>query len=70
MKILSLVFRYRLLVNIFALALALGTLAATPVAADFGWICSTGCVDWDAQNGCTRSMECCVNGSNWYCHYV
>ncbi len=65
MKILSLVFRYRLLVNILALALALGAWAVTPVAAEFGWLCQTDCVDWDSQNGCTRSMECCSKPGQW-----
>lgn len=71
MKILASLSRYRLLVNVLALALALGALAVTPVAADFGWLCSTSCVDWDAQDGCTREMECCsTSDGRWYCHYV
>jgi hypothetical protein len=70
-KILLLALRYRLLLNILALALALGIWAVTPVVAGFGWLCSTDCVDWDAQNGCTRQMECCSNtDGRWYCHYV
>jgi hypothetical protein len=61
--------RYRLLTNILVLALALGALAASPSPAyASNPVCSDGCVAWDAQNGCTTMMSCCVNGpDDWVC---
>jgi hypothetical protein len=75
MKILSVVSRYRLLVNILALTLALGVLASSPVAADEyvvpeggGWTCEAGCWAWNAEQGCTREVMCCSHSDGrWFC---
>jgi hypothetical protein len=69
MKIASVLSRYRLPVNVLALALALSTLALSPVAAqDDGIICDEGCVAWDIENGCTRMLSCCVRSpDDWAC---
>lgn len=65
---------YNLLVNILALALALGALATAPAPVeaaglcDSGCICDTGCVDWSAAAGCMRYISCCSNaGGGWAC---
>ena len=68
MKIKSLFSHHRLLVNIIALAVAIGALAFAPTADAQGVICETGCVAWDAQNGCTQYITCCVaSPSDWAC---
>lgn len=70
MKMLSFLSRYRLLVNILTLALALGALAYSPPAAvaDPGWICETSCVNWNVYDGCVQYMTCCVNDNGgWFC---
>lgn len=70
MKILSFLSRYRLLVNVMALALALGALAysPTPAFANEPEICDVGCVSWDSVNGCTRAIACCVKAADdWTC---
>lgn len=74
MKMLSFLSRYRLLVNVFALALALGVLASSPVAAqqdEIEIVCSNPdetCISWDSENGCTRWMVCCVRSpDDWTC---
>ena len=57
----------RLLFKVFALAVMLGALSLVPVA-NAGGNCDTGCVAWDAQNGCTVYMTCCVNSpTDWIC---
>lgn len=70
MKILGELSRYRLLVNVLALAIALAALAysPTPVVADPGWTCETGCINWDARYGCLQWQTCCVNDQGgWFC---
>ncbi|MDQ1640535.1 MAG: hypothetical protein QOF62_3874 [Pyrinomonadaceae bacterium] len=70
MKILTVFSRYRLLVNILALAAALSAFAysAPTVVADPGWTCETGCVNWDARFGCLQQQTCCVNeNGGWFC---
>jgi hypothetical protein len=69
MKVLSFLSRYRLLVNVLALALALGALAAspTPALANPAMVCDEGCVDWDTH-GCNKMMSCCVESpTDWTC---
>jgi hypothetical protein len=65
---------FRLVTNILALALTLGALAVTPVAADDfeleggTWTCEASCWNWNAQNGCTDWHECCSNtDGRWFC---
>jgi len=62
MKIASVLSRYRLLVNVVALALALSALAYAPppAFADPARCENMGCVEWSAENGCTATMYCCV----------
>jgi hypothetical protein len=70
MKILSVLSRYRLVVNPGGLALVLTAWAYAPpsVVADPGWTCETGCVNWDARFGCLEYMTCCVNDQGgWFC---
>lgn len=70
MKMATILSRHRLLLtNVMALALVLCALAFAPAAAfadDI--ICDEGCVAWDAQNGCTKMMSCCVRSpDDWTC---
>ena len=68
MKLTSLLSHRRLLFNVLALALAVSALVLTPTASAVGVICDTGCVAWDAQNGCTRYLSCCVaSPEDWAC---
>jgi hypothetical protein len=70
MKPTSFLSHHRLAVRVFALAIALSALALTPTvnAQKDGVVCDTGCVAWDAQNGCTRYMSCCVAApDDWAC---
>lgn len=69
MKLRSFLSHHRLLINVLALAFAIGALALPETANAQGKvICETGCVEWDAQNGCTRYMSCCVASPNdWAC---
>ena len=62
MKIASVLSRYRLLINILALGLALTAwvYAPSPVAADSAWCEEMGCVEWSAEHGCTATMFCCL----------
>lgn len=62
MKIAAVVSRYRLVLNILALAITLAAWVYAPprVAANPAWCEEMGCVDWDAQNGCTATMFCCL----------
>ena len=67
MKVFAFVSRFRLLLNILALALALGVLAASPATVSANPpVCSGGCIDWNAQQGCVTYQYCCVY-SNGYC---
>jgi hypothetical protein len=68
MRLTSFLSHHRLLVNFLALAVALGALALAPAANAQKYICDTGCVAWDAQNGCTEYMTCCVaSPDDWTC---
>src|ERR1041385_2766825 len=60
MKLTSFLSHHSLVVRVLALAIALSALALTPTVNAQKVICDTGCVAWDAQNGCTRYMSCCV----------
>jgi hypothetical protein len=68
-KIKSTLSRYRLVVNLLALAIALGALASSPPATHADdVICDEGCIEWNAQNGCTKMMSCCVRDpTDWTC---
>jgi hypothetical protein len=60
---------YRLLTTkVFALALVLSALIFLPpdAAAEGDWFCETGCINWNAQQGCTEYMTCCVNDRGGY----
>ena len=63
MKSLSL----RLLTLPLALALALAALLSASPSAAAADGCSTGCIEWDAVNGCTNVQSCCIVGSAWAC---
>lgn len=78
MKKMLLSSRYRLLVNLLALALTLCALAVTPAVADENsepemggggtWTCEAACWNWNAQTGCTNWQECCSNtDGRWFC---
>jgi hypothetical protein len=68
MRFKSFLSHQRLLVNLLALALALGVLVLPPAAIANEIICDEGCVAWDIQNGCTRMMSCCVRSpQDWAC---
>jgi hypothetical protein len=57
--------RFRLLLNVLALAVVLGALHVSPRSASakifdtFGGMCDSGCVNW-TQNGCVQMQFCCV----------
>jgi hypothetical protein len=59
----SILYRFRLLSSVMALAVLLSALAITPVEAAV--ICDNLCSGWDVKNGCTRCNHCCSfdNGS-------
>ena len=68
--------RFRLATNILALALTLGVLAVTPVAADDNfelegggtWTCEAACWSWNSSGGCTDWHEGCSNtDGRWFC---
>jgi hypothetical protein len=64
----SLLSHRRLLVNLLLLIIAISALAFTRPANAQNYVCDTGCVSWDAQNGCTQYMTCCVaSPSDWIC---
>lgn len=68
MKLTSFLSHHRLIVNVVVLVVALVALALAPAANAQKTICETGCIAWDAQNGCTRYMTCCVASPNdWMC---
>lgn len=63
MKIVSVISRHRLVINILTLAIALIAWVHAPsrVAANPGtWCEDMGCVEWDAAHGCTATMFCCL----------
>ena len=63
MKIVSVISSYRLVFKILTLAIVLTAWVYAPprVAANpFAWCEEMGCVEWDAQNGCTATMFCCL----------
>jgi hypothetical protein len=75
-KIRNALFRYRLMTNVLALVLLLGTLVVTPARADDMFIpeesgrdmCSTGCINWNSHDGCITCQQCCVKQSGeWAC---
>lgn len=68
MKLTSFLSHHRLAIRVLALAIALSALALTPTVNAQEVICDTGCVAWDAQNGCTKYMSCCVAAlDDWAC---
>lgn len=74
-KVRSILIRYRLLTNILALAIILGAFTLMPPAAsaasadpDPGWICESGCIDWNVKQGCVQPITCCSNSQGgWFC---
>ena len=63
MKIASVLSRYRLLIIILALVVALVAWVYEPppiAAVDSAWCEDMGCVEWSAEKGCTATMFCCV----------
>jgi hypothetical protein len=69
-KVRSILVRFRLLTNILALAIILGAFTLMPpvASADPGWICESGCIDWNAQQGCVQPITCCANSQGgWFC---
>jgi hypothetical protein len=67
MKIFSVISRFRLLINVFALAAALCALHVSPATANVpARTCEGGCIGWDIQNGCTTYQVCCVYTDNSY----
>ena len=62
MKISSILSRYGLYIKFLILGLALTVWASVPApaAASPTWCEEMGCVEWNAQNGCTATMFCCV----------
>lgn len=72
-KIRSVFSRHRLMINVLALVFVLGTLAPPAAADDFEVIaeaCETGCIGWNAQNGCTYCQKCCTYGDYYRCQQV
>ena len=68
MKTRKILFRFRLLINVLALAVALSALYLSPVAANPpGRECDGGCISWDIQHGCVVCQTCCVYNDG---HYV
>lgn len=66
--------RYRLMTSVLALVLLLAALVVTPAKADEfipegGWdTCSTGCINWNEQDGCVTCQHCCTKTSGeWSC---
>ena len=68
-KIPSVLSRFRLLLSVLALAVALCGLYFSPVAAsEPARECDGGCIGWDATNGCTVYQVCCVyDGGSYQC---
>jgi len=60
-KIPRVLFRYRLMTDIVALVLLLAALAVTPSEAQTQPMCDSGCINWNAQNGCVECQKCCFN---------
>ena len=60
----SLLARYRLLTSVLSLAVMLGALYSSPVAMAAMDCELMGCVDWNAQTGCTVYSYCCVDFSS------
>jgi hypothetical protein len=62
MKSSSILSRYRLVINLLALVIALTAwaYAPPPVAANPAWCEEMGCVEWSAESGCTATMFCCL----------
>lgn len=56
MKCRSFLSRHRLLINVLALAFAIGALVLPPTADAQEIICETGCVEWDVQ---TAARDTC-----------
>ena len=66
MKVFSVLYRFRLTINLLALAVVLSALFLSPVKA--GRECEGGCISWNDRLGCLVYQTCCVeeNGS-WSC---
>jgi hypothetical protein len=69
MKFRSFLSRHRFSINLLALAFAISALALPQTAnAQKKVVCDSGCIEWNAQNGCTRYMSCCVAApDDWAC---
>ncbi len=70
-KMRNVFYRYRLMTSVLTLVLLLGVLAVSPAQADIemeqGWdMCSTGCTNWNQQDGCVYCQHCCVKKSGEY----
>jgi hypothetical protein len=65
MKTLSILSRYRLLVNILALVLMLGVLVTSPPSTNAA-ICQDGCWAWNEKQGCTDNVTCCTWNDGTY----
>ena len=66
----SLISRYRLLINIFILAisLAVSQAAAAVMVESAGWSCQPQCWAWEQGRGCTLQAVCCANtDGRWFC---
>jgi hypothetical protein len=68
--------RYRLMTSVLALVFLLGILTVSPARADEGFLleeggwdtCSTGCINWNKQDGCVTCQHCCTkNSGEWSC---
>jgi len=67
----SILFRFRLLTNVLALAFVLGVFAAPPAPGQdvfYNFMCSAGCVNWVDGQGCLECMRCCSSRDFWFCY--
>ena len=70
-KVRSVLSRYRLMINVLALAFVLGVMAG-PAAADDDFelvieVCQTGCTHWNQGTGCVYCQKCCAQGDYYRC---
>lgn len=69
-KMRTVLYRYRLMTSVLTLVLLLGVLGVTPTKADLidpGWdVCSTGCINWNSQQGCVTCQHCCAKKNGDY----
>lgn len=61
----------RLLMNVLALAIAVGalSLAPPPTAEANRTICALGCEAWSQACGCYEMSYCCANSDTYWCSY-